>query len=100
MLPDKAVSIGENVWLQKIAAYSTGEWIGVIEWHLNPAGNLCGGYVAFAGFNGMTTHGPQPVERPVWNVLSREPLTLSPSFQCASCPHHGFIRKGRWVSLS
>jgi hypothetical protein len=32
-----------------------------------------------------------------WDVLSTEPLTLSPSLRCRRCGHHGFIRDGRWV---
>lgn len=93
----KAISIGQNTWMQKIAAHSTGEWVGIIEWHLNQAGELCGGFVAFAGFYGMTSHGMSPVERPVWQVATLEPLTLSPSISCKACGHHGYIRAGRWV---
>jgi len=96
-LPEDAVSIGENVWVQRIGAYPSGEWVGVIEWHLDPAGELCGGYVAFAGFNGLTDRGQQPVERPTWTVVSLDPLTLAPSLQCLTCPHHGFIRDGKWL---
>jgi len=35
--------------------------------------------------------------RPVWQVLSWEPLTLSPSLLCQLCGDHGFVRDGRWV---
>lgn len=35
--------------------------------------------------------------RPVWQVLSLDPLTLSPSTRCRACGLHGFIRDGRWV---
>lgn len=31
-----------------------------------------------------------------WQLISRDPLTLSPSFLC-HCGHHGWIREGRWV---
>ena len=31
-----------------------------------------------------------------WQVESWDPITLSPSLQCVACPHHGFIRGGRW----
>jgi hypothetical protein len=33
----------------------------------------------------------------VWQVISWEPLTLSPSIQCLRCGDHGFIRDGKWV---
>ena len=36
-----------------------------------------------------------------WDVLSREPLTLSPSLHCdpsrGGCGAHGFVRDGVWV---
>lgn len=35
--------------------------------------------------------------RPVWQVQSWEPLTLSPSLLCQLCGDHGFIQNGRWV---
>lgn len=38
-----------------------------------------------------------PDPRPRWQVVSWEPLTLSPSILCLTCKLHGFIRNGRWV---
>ena len=35
--------------------------------------------------------------RPTWTLESRDPLTLSPSIQCRTCGHHGYIREGRWI---
>ena len=32
-----------------------------------------------------------------WDVLSWEPLTLSPSLLCRLCADHGFIHEGKWV---
>lgn len=32
-----------------------------------------------------------------WEVISVEPLTLSPSLLCRACGSHGFIRDGKWV---
>jgi len=44
-------------------------------------------------------------DRHFWQVLSWDPLTISPSVLCrgrntdgAECGFHGFIRDGRWVS--
>lgn len=31
-------------------------------------------------------------------LVSREPLTLSPSLACGACSSHGFIRDGRWIN--
>lgn len=35
--------------------------------------------------------------RPEWQVISLDPLTLSPSILCRRCGDHGFIREGRWI---
>lgn len=32
-----------------------------------------------------------------WNLVQREPLTVSPSLLCPNCGTHGFITDGRWV---
>lgn len=39
----------------------------------------------------------KPAWRDGWDVVSVEPLTLSPSILCTACKHHGYIRDGRWV---
>lgn len=41
--------------------------------------------------------GVKPAWRDGWDVLSVNPLTLSPSLLCRACGHHGFIREGKWV---
>lgn len=32
-----------------------------------------------------------------WDVVSLEPLTLSPSLLCRACGHHGFVQNGAWA---
>jgi len=32
-----------------------------------------------------------------WDLISYDPLELSPSLLCRSCGHHGWIRNGNWV---
>lgn len=32
-----------------------------------------------------------------WDLLSEQPLTISPSLLCRTCGNHGFIRSGKWV---
>jgi len=39
----------------------------------------------------------KPVWEDGWDIVSLEPLTLSPSLLCLVCQHHGFIREGKWV---
>lgn len=33
-----------------------------------------------------------------WHVLSRDPLTISPSIHCLVCGLHGFITNGAWMT--
>lgn len=51
--------------------------------------------------NGCVVDGPvsQQIDggRARWQVVSWEPLTLSPSLLCRACGMHGFIQQGRWV---
>ncbi len=56
--------------------------------------NWCGGGVLF-DLPGVREAFP---DRALWTVESFDPLTLSPSLQCAcpGCTHHGYIRAGRW----
>lgn len=32
-----------------------------------------------------------------WTLVSKEPLTISPSLLCRGCGTHGFITNGQWV---
>lgn len=42
-------------------------------------------------------YAPLNPERPLaWDLVSLEPLTLSPSLLCLACQHHGYIENGRW----
>ena len=34
-----------------------------------------------------------------WTVVSREPLTLSPSLHLTTCGDHGLIQNGKWVPV-
>ena len=36
-------------------------------------------------------------EKQLWDVVSMEPLTLSPSILCTLCKDHGFIRDSKWI---
>lgn len=66
-----------------------GEVAGGIHYHPTPDRSAeCAGAVTFRG-KGQDG-------RPEWDVVSLEPLTLSPSLLCRSCNVHGYIRNGRW----
>ena len=60
--------------------------------HLKADGEMCDGFVTFAGDVQAKVHPGAPK----WTVESWEPLTLSPSLLC-HCGDHGFVRQGRWV---
>ncbi len=68
--------------------------VGLVHFHHKPDGSPCsGGSVLFDL--------PQNADFPdhaKWQVISEEPLTLSPSLLCTICGAHGWIRDGAWVS--
>lgn len=78
------------------------EHAGIIEYHECKSGKCrhkdgtpapCGGAVLF-DFPDIREAFP---DREVWTLVQEDPLTLFPSLQCHCCPHHGWIREGRWV---
>lgn len=64
---------------------------GWIEAHRNSDGQWCVGSMFRRG--ARTGEG-----RAQWDVVSEDPLTLTPSVLCRKCGNHGFIRDGRWVA--
>lgn len=66
---------------------------GAILTHPLPDGTPCEGYLQF---DGPVQRRVSP-ERPMWQVTSWEPLTLTPSVLC-SCGFHGWVTDGRLVS--
>lgn len=98
-LPEGAIDLGADHWFTWFS-YSEDhhpeapEKAGIIEWHLNPDGELCGGAVNFWR--------PPGDKGPTWQVHSLDPLHVEPSVLCSpekgGCGSHGFIRGGRWVT--
>lgn len=70
----------------------SGAWVGITEWHKDPQGQLCGGWVPFD-----VPDLDDFYRQRAWRVVSLEPLHIEPSLLC-NCGHHGFIRNGRWES--
>lgn len=68
--------------------------VGLVEYHNRPDGSPCVGGGILFDLPGVSEAFP---DRPVWTLENLDPLTISPSLQCMSCSHHGFIRDGRWV---
>ncbi len=59
---------------------------GVLYWHPCINGGLREGWVPI-----------RPKNPGGWDVVSEDPLTLTPSLRCRACGHHGWIRAGAWV---
>jgi hypothetical protein len=82
------IDIGCDVQIEYRRPAGDGPWWGVAYFHPDGKGGTCEGWIPFNGIEG---------EKRGWDVLSVEPLTLSPSLLCRACGHHGFIREGKWV---
>lgn len=73
-----------------------GETAGINEWHLRLNGKWCNGWVPFRGSAwGKQFEGVGDWQG--WDVVQREPLTLTPSILCRACGSHGHITAGLWV---
>jgi len=102
VLPDWAKDDQEKVvWLDDDHAVTwtlvqgESEPYGGILWHRKADGGWCCGawYLRIPMYKGQPA---APTNVDIWQLASKEPLTLSPSFLC-HCGHHGFIRDGKWV---
>ena len=83
MTNDGYIDIGHGVSIEFREIDGAGA--GVAYRHPTPAGRACEGYAPLS----------PPGEH--WQLVQREPLTISPSLLCRACGHHGFIREGKWV---
>ena len=95
-MKDVERDIGHGVTIKTVTYQGT--VVGLEYWHPTPDGkNLrCPGFIYFKGMNG-DLHTDDTME---WDVISLEPLTLSPSLLCRGCGHHGHIQNGRWEPVS
>lgn len=103
--PDNAEDIGHGVFLTWFVWAPDRELnpqydgvpdidpMGVTVWHKRPDGAQCGGAVPF-DLPGVRER--MGSDRPLWQVVSLDPLHVEPSVLCRACGHHGFIRDGRW----
>lgn len=68
-------------------------------WHRRADGTLCSGHVTFDSEHARVIS----PGRPVWQVESLDPLTISPSVLCTfpidgvTCGDHGWITDGKWI---
>ena len=68
---------------------------GIDYYHKTPDGRECGGFITITDSAWAREFAHGTIE--TWDLISKEPLTLSPSLLCRACGDHGFIRDGRWV---
>jgi hypothetical protein len=76
--------------------------VGIIHRHPRPGGPVddevngyCGGAIQFV--RGTSEREKQ---RPIWQVISLDPLHIEPSLLCVpgkGCGSHGWIRDGKWI---
>lgn len=79
--------IGHGITIERVVY--KGQFAGINWCHPTPvSGTQCTG--GFVNFNGRYMDDG-------WDILSEEPLTLSPSLLCKACGCHGYIRDGKWV---
>jgi len=62
--------------------------------HKTPSGADCLEFIAITDSAWSKEFKPGTIT--TWELLSKDPLTLSPSLLCG-CGDHGFIQNGKWV---
>jgi hypothetical protein len=90
--PAEAIIIGDGHAI--VFAEYQGETAGINEWHRKSDGTWCCGWAPFNGSAWVRNFEGRVVG---WDVVQREPLTITPSLLCRACGNHGFITNGKWV---
>ncbi len=49
-------------------------------------------------FQSALNHTLLPIGPDKWQIVSKEPLTVSPSILCRQCGVHGFWQNDEWIS--
>lgn len=71
--------------------------IGLNEYHKNELDQWCGGYITFDNVPEAALYIDRYGGKLSGHVLDNlDPVSVSPSLQCKSCPSHGFIKAGCW----
>lgn len=92
--PASAIDIGGGHRI--VYAHYQDEVAGIQDWHRKADGNWCCGWVPFRGTPWSRGFESNPSYQ-AWDVVQREPLTITPSMLCRACKDHGFITNGQWV---
>lgn len=94
-MTDIVIDLGDNHTIE-FTSYKDDDRAGAIVTHLTPEGKLCESYITMRGraWDAEFKNNP-PIAS--WELVSDNPVTLSPSLACRACGDHGFIREGKWV---
>lgn len=88
----RSIELAPGRRLQAFDHYPGGPFAGWVMWHpRRDTGAKCG-----ATF--LAQHLGPADTRPMWMVVSNEPLTLAPSLVCTRCGDHGFVRDDHWIA--
>lgn len=91
----EVIDLGEDHTIEFIS-YKDDNRAGAIVTHKTPAGVLCESAIPFRG-HAWFAEFKSGIPESSWELVSENPVTLSPSLACRACGDHGFITNGKWV---
>lgn len=92
-LHDNSLDLGDNHRMVFVD-YKGEKRVGGHVHHKRPDGSECTGFIPFAGRAWANNFSELIL---TWEMVTDEPVTLSPSILCRVCGDHGFVREGKWV---
>jgi len=96
-MSNHVIELGDNHTIE-FTSYKGDDRAGAIVTHLTPEGKLCEGSISFRGHSWVAEF-KSGIPDASWELVSDNPVTLSPSLACRVCGDHGFIREGKWVKV-
>jgi hypothetical protein len=89
------IDLGDDHTIE-FTSYKGDDRAGAIVTHKTPAGNLCESSISFR-WHSWVAEFKSGIPDQSWELVSDNPVTLSPSLACRACGDHGFITGGKWV---
>ena len=89
------IDLGDGHTIE-FSSYEGDHRAGAIVTHKKPDGETCESFISFRG-RAWATQFKDGLAEGSWDLVSDDPVTLSPSLACRVCGDHGFVREGRWV---
>ena len=94
-MTEAVIDLGDDHTIE-FTSYKGDDRAGAIVTHKTPAGVLCESAISFRG-RAWANEFKSGLADQSWELVSDNPVTLSPSLACRACGDHGFIREGKWV---